>query len=392
MNVFDILKERGFIHTVSHEKELREALGKGPITFYLGIDPTADDLHIGHFFAVRVFSILQSFGHKGILLLGGATGQIGDPSDKNDMRKLMTTKIIDDNVASIKNVLTRFINLNKTTFVNNADWTRNQSYLEFMQNVGTHFNVSDMLSKDCYKNRLGNGLTFFEMGYMLLQAYDFIHLNNTYGCTLQIGGTDQWSNILAGVELGRKMSLENGKSRPAMMGLCNPLLTKSDGTKMGKTEKGALWITPEKCSPYDFYQYFINVDDRDVEKLLKFFTMIPITEITQMCKTDIIGAKKLMAFEITKLIHGEQIATQQINANFTTGENAPTETINTTDRNIVDVLSQTSVISSKREAREFIQSGAISINGERVDNVNTVLPDSFLLKKGKKTFIKITLQ
>ena len=400
-NAFEILTERGFIALTSHTDELKAALSKGPVTFYLGIEPTADAIHIGHFFALRVFKILQDCGHKGILLLGGATGEIGDPSFKDDMRKLMTTKTIDDNVVKMKTLLSKFIDVDRTIFVNNADWLRSRGYIEFMREVGTHFNVAKMLANDCYKVRLKEGgLTFFEMGYMLLQSYDFVYLNDKFGCTLQIGGTDQWGNILAGVELGRKMSFKDGKPRPTMFGLANPLFTKSDGTKMGKTEKGALWITAEKTSPYDFYQYFINSADADVERLLRFFTMMPLKEIADICKRDIVSAKKLMAFEITKLIHGEKIAKETValsaqlfGGSEGTNANAPTETIKTNSRNIVDVLALTSVISSKREAREFITSGAILIDGEKITDINyAITKKEFLLKKGKKTFARVILK
>lgn len=401
-NAFEILQERGFVQITSHETELTAALKKGPVTFYLGIDPTADDIHIGHFFALLVFKILQDCGHNGILLLGGATAQIGDPSFKDDMRKLMSANELDKNVEDIKNMLKRFIDVGKTTFVNNADWTRPLGYIDFMREVGTHFNVAKMLANECYKVRLREGgLTFFEMGYMLMQAYDFVHLNNKYGCTLQIGGSDQWGNILAGVELGRKMSLTGGKERPTMFGLANPLLTKSDGQKMGKTEKGVLWVSPNKTSVYDFYQYFVNAADTDVERLLTFFTMIPIPEIKLMCKKDIVSAKRLMAYEITKRIHGEQ-ATQQAQEQSLqlfsgTGNDAPTETITvnsySTAVNIVELISLTSIIKSRREARELIESGAIQIDGEKITDVNALInKKEFLIKKGKKTFLKVIIK
>jgi len=397
-NAFDILKERGFIQITSHEEELKSAMAKGPITFYLGIEPTANDIHIGHFFALMVFKILQDCGHQGILLLGGATAQIGDPSFKDDMRKLMPKDLIDKNAASIKKVLSNFIDIDKTIFVNNADWIRPLGYIDFMREVGTHFNVAKMLANECYKVRLREGgLTFFEMGYMLMQAYDFVHLNEKYGCTMQIGGTDQWGNILAGVELSRKLSFKGGKERPQFFGLANPLLTKSDGQKMGKTEKGVLWVTKDKTSVYDFYQYFINVADEDVERLLTYFTMIPITEIKQMCKTDIVDAKKLMAFEVTKRIHGEAETTkakQQAEQLFSgAGTDAPTETIKCETNSLVDVLALTSIIKSKREARELIENGAILIDGEKAtDPTATINKSEFLVKKGKKTFLKIILK
>lgn len=402
-NAFEILEERGFVQLTSHNEELKKALSEKPVTFYLGIEPTADDIHIGHFFAFMVFKILQDCGHKGILLLGGATAQIGDPSFKNDMRKLMTTEEIDKNAASIKKVLQRFIDVDKTTFVNNADWIRPKGYVDFMREVGTHFNVAKMLANECYKVRLREGgLTFFEMGYMLMQAYDFVHLNDKYNCTLQIGGSDQWGNILAGVELSRKISFKDGKERPLMFGLANPLLTKADGTKMGKTEKGVLWITPEKTSPYDFYQYFINVADEDVERLLRFFTMLPLNEIAKMCKEDIVKAKQLMSFEVTKKIHGEKAALEaqatakELFSGAAAGGNAPSEEIEIgKGSNIVDFLAATSIIKSKREARELIEAGAILVDGVKITDLNHVMDKKkkeFLIKKGKKTFLQVIIK
>jgi tyrosyl-tRNA synthetase len=393
-NAFEILQERGFIHTTSHEKELKDALKKGPVTFYLGIDPTADDLHIGNVFGLRVFKILQDCGHKGILLIGNATSMIGDPSLKNDMRKMLTQNQVENNASGIQSTLHRFIDIEKTTIVYNADWMSGQDFYQFMYKVGSHFNVSEMLSKECYKNRIGKGLTFLEMSYMLMQGYDFIHLNDKYNCTLQIGGSDQWSNILAGVDLSRKMALENGKPRPLMFGLCFPLLTNTEGIKMGKTEKGALWVNPNKTSAYDFYQYFVNVADADVERLLIFFTDEPINQIKNMCQKNIVDAKKFMATKITEYVHGEkagaeaQCMAQQLFSGL--GNDAPTETITAPTRQLVDILSLTSIIKSKREARELIESGAIQIDGERITDVNaTINKTEFLVKKGKKTFLKV---
>jgi len=400
-NAFGILQERGFIQITSHTEELKKALAEKPLTFYLGIDPTADDMHIGHFFALLVFKILQDCGHRGILVLGGGTAQIGDPSFKNDTRKLMPAAEIDKNLVSIKKILQNFIDIDKTIFVNNADWLRPRGYIEFMQEVGTHFNVAKMIANDCYKTRLREGgLTFFEMGYMLMQAYDFVYLNDKYGCTLQIGGSDQFGNILAGVELGRKLSLADGRARPLMFGLSNPLLTKADGTKMGKTEKGALWISSKKTSVYDFYQYFVNTADEDVERLLRFFTMIPLGEVSDLCKKDIISAKKLMAFEVTKKIHGEAAAAaarnaaEQLFSGSAHTENAPTETVSLkAGTSLVDILALTSIIKSKREARELVESGAILVDNVKVTDINYIVTKpEFLLKKGKKTFLRIKLK
>jgi len=401
-NAFNLLKERGFIHTASHEAEMKRALETSPITFYLGIDPTADNLHIGHFFALQIFRILQDHGHNGILLLGNATAMIGDPSFKNDMRKMMTQEEVNNNARGINALLHRFIDTKKATIVHNADWFKTQLFVPFMRNVGTHFNVSEMLSKDCYKNRLGKGLTFLEMGYMLMQGYDFVHLNQAHGCTLQLGGSDQWSNILAGVELGRKMALDNGNQRPLMMGFCNPLLVKADGTKMGKTESGTLWVSSSKTGAYDFYQYFVNVFDEDVQRLLTFFTSMPIDEIKTICKKDIVASKKLMAFEVTKKIHGEDAARQaELTASMLFSKQGlapvsgtPTETIALPVGSLlVDILAMTSIIKSKREARELITDSAILVNNERITDVNfaPTMPE-FFIKKGKKTFLKVVLK
>ena len=402
-DAWEVLKERGFIHSTSHEDELKKALEGGPITFYLGIDPTADNLHIGHFFALQVFRILQNHGHNGIILLGNATAMIGDPSFKNEMRKLMSQKELNKNAKKIRSLLGRFIDMNSATLVYNASWMKKENFIAFMRRIGTHFNVNEMLTKDCYKNRLKDGLTIFEMSYMLLQANDFIHLNDKFGCTLQIGGTDQWSNILGGVELGRKVAHRKGRERPLMMAMCNPLLTKTDGTKMGKTEKGTLWVTGE---PYDCFQHFVNIPDEDVERLLMFFSPMAVKDIKSLCKADIVLAKKMMAFEVTKKIHGEMpatIARDTASALFTkpgdgeettdqTPADAPSETVTIAENsNIVDVLALVSVIGSKREARELIDAGAILIDNEKITDHEFVPPSEFLLKKGKKTFVKITV-
>ena len=379
---FEKLQERGFIHSASHMEETKKALDVGPVTFYHGIDPTADNLHIGHFFGLQIFKILQDYGHNGVLLVGNATAKIGDPSFKSDMRKPMTAEEVNHNAYSIGKAVSRFVDTQRTRIVFNDDWMRGRDFVDFAFSVGTHFNIAEMLSKDCYKNRLGSGLTFFELSYMLMQSFDFIHLNNTLGCTLQIGGSDQWANILAGVELGRKMSLENGKPRPLMMGFCYPLLTNSEGVKMGKTEKGVLWVNSDKTSPYEFYQHFYNVADEDVEKLLMFFTDLPPAEIKAMCKNDIIAAKKYMATAITQKIHGEFAL------------DIPTETVDAgKGATLVDILALTSIIKSKREARELIEGGAILVDDEKIADVNYCpIKKEFLVKKGKKTFLKIVLK
>jgi tyrosyl-tRNA synthetase len=382
-NVFDYLKERGFVQNCTHEAELRKAMEK-PITFYMGIDPTADNLHIGHFFGLQVFKILQNYGHHGILLIGNATAMIGDPTFKNDARKMLGKKEVNENTKKIKESVGKFINLEKAKIVFNNDWFSKIDAVEFLCTVGRHFTVAQMLAKECYKNRItaNESLTVFEMNYMLMQAYDFVHLNDDFGCALQIGGSDQWGNITAGVELSRKMSFANGQERPVMFGLTFPLLTKADGTKMGKTESGALWLDPQKTSAYEFYQYFINADDRDVEKLLLYFTELPPEEIHKMCVHDIISAKKFMATAVTEKIHGKFELEM------------PTEVVHApSGANLVDILALSSIISSKREAREMIQNGAILVDDEKVTDINfAVTKKEFVVKKGKKTFLRVQIK
>ena len=405
-NAFEILQERGFIKEMSHPEETKKLLKGGPITFYLGIDPTADNLHIGHFFSLQIFKILQDCGHRGILLIGNATAMVGDPSGKTDMRKMLTREEVENNAREIDGILHRFITrdgVNPAIVVKNADWIRPKGYIDFLREVGTHFNINKMLACDCYKNRLKEGgLTYLEMGYMLMQGYDFVHLNDAYDCVLQIGGSDQWSNILAGVELSRKMCNKAGKERPLMVGLCCPLLTKADGTKMGKTETGVLWVSRDKTSVFDCLQFFLNVFDEDVERLLRFFTSLPIKDITELVKTDIVKAKKLMAFEVTKKIHGEeetlkaQETAQKLFSGAIAGDNVPTEKI-TIEKgaNVVDFLAATSIVKSKREAREFIEAGAILIDNIKVENISQSMEKTkteFLIKKGKKTFLKVIIK
>lgn len=404
-NAFEILEERGFVFQTTHLEETKKILKEGPVTFYLGIDPTADDLHIGHFFALQIFKILQDCGHRGVLLIGGATALIGDPSFKSDMRKLLTKEEVDRNAREIDSILHRFINVdgdNRAIIVNNADWIRNQSYVDFMRNVGVHFNVAQMLNADAYKKRLEQGgLTFFEMGYMLMQAFDFVHLNDKYNCVLEIGGSDQWGNIIAGVDLSRKMANKEGNARPLMMGLTCPLLTNANGVKMGKTEKGTLWVSRDKSSSFDFFQHFVNCMDEDVERLLRFFTKIPVNEIKEMCKNDIVSAKKRMAFEVTKLVHGDEEATKVLKTSeelfgkkSLDDENMPTLEICVIGDKIgaLDLIAKTNIVSSKSEIRRLVEQKGIEINGEKV-SLNDILDlnicKQFIIKKGKKTFLKV---
>lgn len=407
-NAFEILEERGFVFQTTHLEETKKILKEGPVTFYLGIDPTADDLHIGHFFALQIFKILQDCGHKGVLLIGGATAMIGDPSFKSDMRKLLTKEEVDRNAREIDSILHRFIDVdgdNPAIIVNNADWIRNQSYIDFMRTVGIHFNVAQMLSADAYKKRLEQGgLTFFEMGYMLMQAFDFVHLNDKYNCVLEIGGSDQWGNIIAGVDLSRKMANKEGNARPLMMGLTCPLLTNANGVKMGKTEKGTLWVSRDKSSSFDFFQHFVNCLDEDVERLLRFFTKIPVSEIKEMCKNDIVSAKKRMAFEVTKLVHGDEEATKALKTSEELfgkknidDENMPTQEIFVEGDTIgaLDLIAKTSIAGSKSEIRRLVEQKGIEINGEKVsltDVLDLNKDKQFIIKKGKKTFLKVIVK
>lgn len=407
-NAFEQLQERGFVFQTTHLEETKKLLKEKPITFYIGIDPTADDLHIGHFFGLQMARILQDCGHKCIVLVGGATALIGDPSGKKDMRKMMSKEEVAKNASEIKKLLSRFVKLdgeNPALIVDNADWLKPISFIDFLRDVGVHFNVNEMLGKDLYKNRLQQGgLTFMEMGYMLMQAFDFVHLNDKHDCVLQIGGSDQWGNIVAGVDLSRKMNFKDGTQRPLMMGLTCPLLTNAEGVKMGKTEKGTLWVSREKTSAFEFFQHFVNCLDQDVERLLRFFTKLDVEEIKQMCQTDIVKAKKLMAFEVTKLVHGEQeaqIAQQTATALFERGnlfvENMPTATVKAENRvNILQFLAQIGIASSKSEARRLIEQGGIAIDDQKVGKIDAqidlVLGNALVVKKGKKTFLKVIVE
>ena len=407
-NAFDILVERGFVFQTTHLEETKKLLETGPITFYLGIDPTADDLHIGHFFALQMFKILQDCGHRGILLVGGATAMIGDPSFKSDMRKLLTKEEVDRNAREISSILHRFIDVdgdNPAIIVNNADWIRDKSFIDFMRNVGRHFNVAQMLTADAYKKRLQEGgLTFFEMGYMLMQAFDFVHLNDTFGCVLEIGGSDQWGNIIAGVDLSRKMANKDGEERPLMMGLTCPLLTNANGVKMGKTEKGTLWVSREKSSSFDFFQHFVNCLDEDVERLLRFFTKLPVKEIETMCKENIVEAKKIMAFEVTKLVHGQEEAKKVLKTSeelFTnkgiSDLNMPSVQIEIDKEviSVIDLLAISKIVTSKSEARRVLEQNGVEINGSRAkleDVINVKDNKEIIIKKGKKTFLKVLIK
>lgn len=396
--LFDMLEERGFVKDMTHPEQIKELLNSGKkFTFYVGIDPTADSLHIGHFFALRMFRHLQNAGHHGIVLIGGATSLIGDPTGKSDMRKMLTKEEVEHNLTEVKELVKHFV-LPETEIVNNADWINKFTYVDFMRLVCVHFNVNTMLASEAYSRRRENGgLTFLEMGYMPMQAYDFVHLHDEKNCVLQIGGSDQWGNIVAGTELFRKMNLENGKDKSEIYGLTAPLLMTADGKKMGKTEKGTLWVARERTTVFDFYQYFYNTGDENAELLLALFTDIPMDEIRQMCKNDIIAAKKRMAFEITKLVHGENAAKEAADAAtalFAGGvsANAPSFDLKMdAPMGIIDFLVAVKLFDSKSEARRMVEQGGIQIDGEKItDKDHVVQPrDSIMVQRGKKVFLKV---
>ena len=409
-NLFDILKERGYIKDLTHEQEIIKLLNGEPFTFYLGIDPTADSLHIGHFFALTMFRWLQDFGHKGIVLVGGATALIGDPTGKSDMRKMLSKEEVAHNKAEVKELVKRFVKTdgdNPAIIVDNADWISDKNYIDFMRDIGVHFNVNNMLQADCYKKRLENGgLTFLEMGYMLMQAFDFVHLNKEFGCILQIGGSDQWGNIIAGVDLSRKIGFSEGKRIEPLFGLVCPLLIKADGEKMGKTATGTLWVSRDKTSTFEFFQAWMNSFDEDVERSLSFFTRMEIADIKELCKKDIREAKKLLAFEVTKLVHGEEEAikarktTEELFSNKGISDNMPTMTLSKEklNINIVDLLVETNLVTSKSEARRLIEQNGISINQTKVNSINDLitkesLTENFIIiQKGKKIFLKVIFE
>ena len=403
-NVLDELLDRGYIKQFTHEAETRELLEKEKITFYIGFDPTADSLHVGHFIALMFMAHMQRAGHRPIALLGGGTAMVGDPSGKTDMRKMLTKDQIQHNVDSIKKQMERFIDFSddKAILVNNGEWLLNLNYVDFLRDVGTHFSVNRMLSAECFKQRLEKGLSFLEFNYMLMQGYDFYVLNQKYGCKMQLGGDDQWSNMIAGVELVRR------KAQGEAFAMTCTLLTNSQGQKMGKTVGGALWLDAEKTSPFDFYQYWRNVDDADVEKCLALLTFLPMDEVRRLGSLEgaqINEAKKVLAYEVTKLVHGEEEAKKAqdaANALFSGGadmSNVPTVTVSrdVLGTSLLDVLANNKIVPSKSEGRRLIQQGGLSINGEKVAEVARALTEedfkdgSALIKRGKKNYNKIEL-
>lgn len=407
MGVYDELKARGLIAQLTNEEKVRDLLNNGKTSFYIGFDPTADSLHVGHFVQIMVMAHMQKAGHTPIALFGGGTGMIGDPSGKTAMRRMMTREEIDHNVRCFQKQMSRLVDFSdgKAIMVNNADWLMNLNYIQFLREVGVHFSVNRMLSFECYKQRLERGLSFFELNYMLMQSYDFLVLNRKYGCQLELGGDDQWSNIIGGVELIRKADDKEA------YGMTFTLLTTSDGRKMGKTESGAVWLDPEKTSPYDFYQYWRNVDDADVIRCLKILTFLPLEEIDAMAKWEGIQlnkAKEILAFEVTKLIHGEEEAMKAQNAAraiFGGGahsENMPSTELSDGDFtdgeiSVLDLLAKTKLVPSKGEARRLIDQGGISIDDEKVNSVTAKISKSsfekgfVIIKKGKKVYHKAIL-
>lgn len=409
-NLYKVLKERGLLYQCTDEDALQKMLeGDKPIALYEGTDPTMDSLHIGHCVPFCILRRFQKAGHRVVLLMGGATSSIGDPSGKTELRKMLSKEDIENNIEKIKNSLKVFLDFdgeNPAIIVNNADWFKNLTYIDFMREVGVHFNVNKMMSNEIYANRIREGgLTFFEMGYMPMQAYDFVHLNCEYGCSLEWGGADQWGNIVAGVELARKLNFIDNKNRQ-MIGATNPLLLTPEGKKMGKTEKGAIWIDKDKISAYDFYQGVYQTPDACVEMMYALFTDIAMDEVRAMIKEDIVKAKKKLCYEITKFVRGEEdaIKAQQMSENLFTqgGNDAPEFKLSLTDFGggigICDLLANTKLCSSKSDARRMIEGGAISMNGEKVTSFALVVKEedfkdnSILLKKGKKNFIKVVLK
>ncbi|MCI5970392.1 MAG: tyrosine--tRNA ligase [Clostridia bacterium] len=405
-NVYDVLAERGLIAQTTHEKEIRELLANEKVTFYIGFDPTADSLHVGHFLQMVVMRHMQNFGHRPIALVGGGTGTIGDPSGRTDMRQMMTMETINYNCERFKKQLSTIVDFSdgKAIMVNNADWLLNLNYVDFMRDIGSCFSVNKMLTAECYKQRLEKGLTFLEFNYMLMQSYDFLMLNRKYNCKIELGGDDQWSNILGGIDLCRR------KDQKQVYGMTFTLLANSEGKKMGKTQKGALWLDPEKTSPYEFYQYWRNVDDADVIKCLKLITFVPMEEIYEMEKWEgqqLNEAKRRLAYEVTKLVHGEQEAKKaQSAAEAVFGAGADNSSMPTTAItkeeaqciNIIDLMLKANLIPSKGEGRRLIQQGGVSVNGNKVSDIaqniceNDFEDGSVIIKKGKKVYHKIIIE
>lgn len=405
MNVFDTLLERGYIKQLTHEEEIRELLEKEKITFYIGFDPTADSLHVGHFLQMMVMAHMQKAGHRPIALIGGGTAMVGDPTGKTDMRKMLTSEQINHNAECFKKQLGKLVDFSdgKAIMANNADWLLNLNYVNFLREIGVHFSVNKMLTAECFKQRLEKGLSFLEFNYMLMQGYDFLELNKRYGCVMELGGDDQWSNIIAGVDLIRRK-----ESKPSY-GMTFTLLTNSEGKKMGKTEGGAVWLDKEKTSPYDFYQYWRNVNDADVEKCLALLTFLPMEEVRrlgQLKDSEINEAKKILALEVTKIVHGAdeaEKARSAAEALFSGGKdlsNVPTCDIDKAalENSVIDILLQSKIIPSKSEGRRLIEQGGLTINNEKITDIHHKLTlndfngGSALIRRGKKNYNRLILK
>ena len=406
MTIYDELVARGLIAQVTDEEEIKELINEGKATFYIGFDPTADSLHVGHFMALCLMKRLQMAGNKPIVLIGGGTAHIGDPSGRTDMRSMMTSETIQHNCDCFKKQMSRFIEFgeDKAIMVNNADWLLGLNYVELLRDVGAHFSVNRMLSAECYKQRMEKGLSFLEFNYMIMQSYDFYYLYENYGCNMQFGGDDQWSNMLGGTELIRR---KLGKDAYAMT---ITLLLNSEGKKMGKTQSGAVWLDPNKTSPFDFYQYWRNVGDADVLKCIRMLTFLPLSEIDEMDKwegAELNRAKEILAFELTKLVHGEEEATkakEAAQALFTSGSSANMPTAEISDDDFTDgaidiltLLVKTGLVPSKSEARRAVEQGGVSFDGEKVADIKaTYTKDAFandvVVKRGKKNFMKVVLK
>lgn len=397
-NVIDTLKERGFVKQVVFEEDLYKLLGSESVPFYIGFDPTADSLHVGHFLALMAMSHMQKAGHKPVILIGGGTGKIGDPSGRTDMRKMMTDETIKHNVACFKVQMSRFLSFegeNAAVMVDNAEWLDKLNFLEFMRDIGSQFSVNKMLTAECFKSRMEKGLSFLEFSYMLMQSYDFLHLYRTMGVKLQCGGDDQWSNILAGADLIRR------KEQGEAFAMTFTLLTTSEGKKMGKTQKGAVWLDAEKTTPYEFFQYWRNTNDADVEKCLKLLTYVDLSEIAELCRyrdERINAAKERLAYEVTAIVHGKEEADKalaQSRAAFGgEGGEMPTVKVSPDTNGIIDIMLAAKVCKSKSEARNLITGGGVKIDDEKIASFDyTVSADRLavgvVLHKGKKSHIKI---
>jgi tyrosyl-tRNA synthetase len=406
INVYDVLKERGFIAQVTHEEKIREILGRDGVTFYIGFDPTADSLHVGHFLQLIVMSHMQRAGHRPIAILGGGTAMVGDPTGKTDMRKMLTQEEIMYNAEQFKKQMRNLIDFSegKALMLNNADWLLGLNYIEFLRDIGVHFTVNRMLAAECFKSRYEKGLSFIEFNYMLMQSYDFLRLYRDYDCILQLGGDDQWSNILGGIDLVRRVEAKE------VYGMTFELLTTSEGNKMGKTEKGAVWLDPLKTPPYEFYQYWRNVHDDDVIKCLKLLTFIPMEQINRfaLLKDEKINeAKETLAYEVTKIVHGKdeaEKARQAAKALFAGGgssDNVPSTEISEDELGegiaVLELLIRTGLVPSKGEGRRLIRQGGIYIDGERVDDSELIITQGFfkngelLIRKGKKAYNRVVL-